>query len=107
MLIISLFINILQMLISFLHMAKSLLNIKVNPINQRPLMDNQLIQLSIHRCQLINWFHQLLYPHVFLVLFTHLFLCNEHLKVPTAFHSLLLLGVELDGVVDRSLLVGF
>ena len=48
MFIIRLPINILQMFIRIHHMSKSILNVEIYPVNQRPLMNDQLVQLPIY-----------------------------------------------------------
>ena len=106
-LVISPLINILQMLISLNCMCESLLNVEVNAVDQGTLVDDQLVELSVDCGQLVDGLDQILDAHVLLVLLTHLLLSHEHLKVPRTTHPLLLLGVQLNGVVNRALLISF
>lgn len=99
------FISASQMLIPFLYMSKCLLNIKVNPINQRPLMNHQLIQVPIHSRQLIDWLYQFLYTDIPLIIFVHLFLSYEHLKIIITAHSFPILSIELNCIVYGTFLV--
>lgn len=97
-----------QMFIALLYMHKSFLNVKINPINEGPLLYNQLIEIAIYTGELVDRLHQFLNPYIPLIVLIDLVVGNEHLKVvAAAAHLLPVLCVELYGVVDGALFVGF
>jgi hypothetical protein len=56
MLVVRLPIHVLQMLVGLYCMAERLLNVEVNSIYERALVDDQLIQLPVDCCQLVYRF---------------------------------------------------
>jgi len=94
------------MLITPLNGGKGLFNVKVNAVDKRALVYDQLVEVPVDSGELVYRLDELLNSAGPLVLLVDVLLGNEHLKL-TSSHLLPVFRVQLDRVVDGSFLVYF
>lgn len=95
-------IDFLQVLVGIGDVGHSLLDVEIDSVNERALLDDKLIQLFVDCRQLVDGFYQLVYLLVSLSHFSWFFFHQLELVL----HLQHLVLVQLNGPVCRIILVG-